>query len=98
MPSVRQLAGQEGVNPNTIQSAYRLLEDEGWVDRQQGAGTYVRMANPIAARHRQSLLRRSLAEARADARKLGASEEEWKDAEQRARLRIILADKREKAS
>ena len=30
MPSVRELAGQLAINPNTIQRAYRELESEGF--------------------------------------------------------------------
>ena len=31
LPSVRELAVQLSINPNTIQRAYRLLEAEGWI-------------------------------------------------------------------
>ncbi len=31
MPSRRELAAMTGVNPNTAQKAYRLMEDEGFV-------------------------------------------------------------------
>lgn len=31
LPSVRDLAAQLAINPNTIQRAYRRLEAEGWI-------------------------------------------------------------------
>lgn len=98
LPSIRQLAIEERVNPNTIQSAYRLLESEGWVDRRQGAGVFVRMAEQLATGHRQTIMRRSIASARAEAKRMDGTEEEWKDAERRARLRIPLTSTRKKAS
>ena len=42
LPSVRQLAARLRVNPATVVQAYRDLEDSGFVEMRQGAGTYVR--------------------------------------------------------
>jgi GntR family transcriptional regulator len=36
LPSVRQMAKDVGVNFNTVAQAYRLLEDEGWLELQPG--------------------------------------------------------------
>ena len=41
LPSVRELAGQLRVNPNTVQQAYRELEREGIVYVRRGQGTYL---------------------------------------------------------
>jgi GntR family transcriptional regulator len=41
LPSVRQLAGDLGVNLNTIARAYRLLEDEGFLVIRDRAGVEV---------------------------------------------------------
>lgn len=41
MPSVRELSKMLTVNPNTIQKAYRKLEDEGWVYMVPGLGCFV---------------------------------------------------------
>jgi len=41
LPSVRQLAADLRVNPNTVQQAYRELEREGLVYVRRGLGTYV---------------------------------------------------------
>ena len=42
LPSVRQVAGDLGVNLNTIAAAYRQLQEEGLVDVRHGAGAVVK--------------------------------------------------------
>jgi GntR family transcriptional regulator len=41
LPSVRQLAAELRVNPNTVQQAYRELERNGLVYVRRGQGTFV---------------------------------------------------------
>lgn len=41
LPSVRELAVQLSINPNTIQRAYRQLEMEGWIATVPGKGCFV---------------------------------------------------------
>lgn len=41
LPTVRQLAGQIAINPNTIAKAYQQLEREGIIMTRPGAGTFV---------------------------------------------------------
>ncbi|HAQ07713.1 MAG TPA: GntR family transcriptional regulator [Bacillus bacterium] len=41
LPSVRQLAQELTVNPNTIQKAYRELEVQGFIYSQKGKGSFV---------------------------------------------------------
>lgn len=41
LPSVRELAGELAINPNTIQRAYRELEAEGWIASVSGKGSFV---------------------------------------------------------
>jgi GntR family transcriptional regulator len=41
LPTVRQLAVDLQVNPNTVIRAYREMEIEGVLDPQQGSGTFV---------------------------------------------------------
>lgn len=41
MPSVRQLASELGINPNTIQKAYRRMEEEGMIESVPGRGSFV---------------------------------------------------------
>lgn len=48
LPTVRDLAGQAVVNPNTVARVYRELELEGFIETQRGIGTFVaaRAAGP----------------------------------------------------
>ena len=41
LPSVRELAVQLAINPNTIQRSYRALESEGWIVTVPGKGCFV---------------------------------------------------------
>ena len=41
LPSVRDLAAELAINPNTIQRSYRQLELEGWIVSMQGKGCFV---------------------------------------------------------
>ncbi|MBM6925565.1 GntR family transcriptional regulator [Pseudoflavonifractor phocaeensis] len=41
LPSRRVLSAQLGVNPNTVQKAYRLLEEEGLITSRSGAKSEV---------------------------------------------------------
>ena len=41
LPSVRELATQLTINPNTIQRAYRELEIQGWIASVPGKGSFV---------------------------------------------------------
>ncbi len=41
LPSVRELATQLTINPNTIQRSYRELEIQGWIASVPGKGSFV---------------------------------------------------------
>ncbi len=67
LPSVRQLAADLGINPNTVKQAYRELEREGLVHVRRGHGTFVTdLAVDGAERERmlQSVAERALAQAK----------------------------------
>lgn len=66
LPSRRVLSALLGVNPNTVQKAYRILEEEGLIASQSGAKSTVVLTADTLARVRQELLEsqvRSLVEA-----------------------------------
>ena len=46
LPSVREAAGELGVNPNTIARAYTLLEEEGYVCSLPKKGAFVIFGEP----------------------------------------------------
>lgn len=56
MPSRRVLSALLGVNPNTIQKAYRLLEEEGLICSRSGAKSYVTLTEEQLAAIRRQLL------------------------------------------
>ena len=57
LPSVRELAVQLRVNPNTISKAYRELEREGVVYTQRGLGVFVaKQAAAICRRERKRII------------------------------------------
>ena len=56
LPSVRELAVQLSINPNTIQRSYRQLEAEGWIATVPGKGCFVSGLPEHSAEERQELL------------------------------------------
>ena len=56
LPSVRELAIQLSINPNTIQRSYRQLEAEGWIATVPGKGCFVCGRPEYTLELRQELL------------------------------------------
>ena len=56
MPSRRMLSALLGVNPNTVQKAYRMLEEEGLIQSHSGAKSYVVLNGVVKERIRSELL------------------------------------------
>ena len=56
LPSVRELAVQLSINPNTIQRSYRQLEAEGWIATVPGKGCFVCGLPEYTMEQRQELL------------------------------------------
>ena len=84
LPSVRSLAGQLAINPNTIQRAYGELEQEGYVVSVTGKGSFVAENRDPGAMRKAELLAKA-APLLAELKGLGATEEEllrlWKGEE-----------------
>jgi len=51
MPSVRELASQYAINPNTIQRAYRDLESEGYIYSVPGKGSFAVDVKEVSDKH-----------------------------------------------
>ena len=67
LPSVRALATQLSINPNTIQRAYNELEQEGYIYSVAGKGSFVSGTADADAARRENLkedLRKLLGELR----------------------------------
>ena len=56
LPSVRELASSLAINPNTIQRAYRELENEGYIYTLPGKGTFVSEINETNLNRQRELL------------------------------------------
>lgn len=60
MPSRRMLSALLGVNPNTVQKSYAMLEEEGLIHSRSGAKSCVRVEKGTIPRLRQEILSASL--------------------------------------
>ncbi len=77
LPSTRHLSGRLGVNPMTISKAFRLLEQEGVVERRPGLPLVVRsQEGEVLETSRQAQLSASLGPVVTQARQLGISPED----------------------
>ena len=56
LPSRRVLSSRLGVNPNTVQKAYRLLEEEGLITSRTGSGSCMVLSPERVKQVRQELL------------------------------------------
>ena len=76
LPSVRALAVELAINPNTIQRAYGQLEAEGYILSVSGKGTFV--AELQDQTHlRRTELEEKLRPLRDELRSLGMTAQEW---------------------
>jgi GntR family transcriptional regulator len=74
LPTVRQLAVDLSINPNTVVRAYRELEIERILDTQQGSGTFVGNERPEIDRlERQRMLDQIVTDLTARAASYGLS-------------------------
>ena len=76
LPSRRVLSALLGVNPNTVQKAFRLLEDEGLIASHSGAKSYVTVDERKLAALRQTLLREELRAVTRSLRQMGIARED----------------------
>lgn len=74
MPSVRQLAIELAVNPNTIQKAYSELERRGVIYVVKGRGNFVRENGNMLRMQRLEVLQAQVAACIEEARELGADD------------------------
>ena len=76
IPSVRSLAVELSINPNTIQKAYSLVEQEGYIYPVKGRGNFVADTEQLAEEKRAALIKKveALLET---GRELGIKKEEF---------------------
>ena len=75
LPSRRVVSALLGVNPNTVQKAYRLLEEEGLIQSHPGAKSGVAADGAARARVRAGLLQEQAQQAVAALKRMGLSKE-----------------------
>ena len=78
LPSVRKLATELAINPNTIQRAMAHLEAEGFVYTVSGRGSFV-AEDGDQNRRRMAELTESLRDTVEELRQLGMTEQRWLD-------------------
>jgi len=73
LPSVRELAAENGVNPLTVMKGYQLLVDEGLVESRRGLGMFVveGASAKLVERKRREFLEREWPDVLATAQRLG---------------------------
>lgn len=76
LPSRRVLSALLGVNPNTVQKAYHMLEEEGLIASQSGAKSYVVLSPQIKLAVRQTLLQTDIKSIVSAMAQMGLSKEE----------------------
>ena len=87
MPSRRMLSALLGVNPNTVQKAYHLLEEEGLVSSRSGAKSYISLTEERIDSVKQEMVSGVVRELVGTVKRMGVSYEEaevllrqlWKD-------------------
>jgi len=96
LPTVRQLAGDLGVAPGTVQRAYAELEADGAVESRGRRGTFVRGA-PTAAGAARGALEEAAQRFVAEAGRLGADPRSAIEAVAEALARRPAPDRRRSA-
>ena len=76
VPSRRVLSALLGVNPNTIQKAYKMLEDEGLMESRSGAKSYMCFDDTTVAFVRKQLLESDATAIISSLKQMGLSKEE----------------------
>lgn len=80
LPSVRQMASELSINPNTIQRAYSELENRGVIYSVKGKGNFVSPNGAMLRERRLQELREQMIRILCTARELGVTDEmlaEW---------------------
>lgn len=76
LPSRRVLSALLGVNPNTVQRAYRLLEEEGLIESRAGAKSYVAIHHGDTERIRAQLVQEEILSLISGLKQMGVSRED----------------------
>ncbi len=76
LPSRRMLSALLSVNPNTVQKAYRMLEEEGLIQSHSGAKSYVVVDAETVSKIRNELVEADAQNAVRTLKQMGVTREE----------------------
>ena len=76
LPSRRIVSATLAVNPNTVQKAYRQLEEEGLIQSRPGAGSHITATPAQVEEIRRELFRREVQETVTAMKRMGLGREE----------------------
>ncbi|MFZ2053102.1 MAG: GntR family transcriptional regulator [Candidatus Aminicenantales bacterium] len=80
LPSIRDLAAELVVNPNTVARAYRELESEGFITTRKGKASFVTdNSSSLIKQERQRFIDEVFERAISEAMKFGLGEQEIRD-------------------
>ena len=92
LPSVRQLALDLAVNPNTVARAYLDLEYEGVIYKRQGAGTFVSSQGvEMSKNERRKVLSELIERALVEGVNLGLDERELRETFERVLEKMVAS-------
>ena len=76
LPSRRVLSSLLGINPNTVQKAYRMLEEEGLIESRSGAKSIMALDGQAVERIRSELMESDVLSVISALKQAGMSKEE----------------------
>ena len=79
LPSRRVLSSLLSVNPNTVQRAYKIMEDEGLIESRTGAKSCISITEDLLVRIRKQLVTEEIRSAITIFKQMGLSRQETLD-------------------
>ena len=79
LPSRRVLSARLGINPNTVQKAFKALEDEGLIQSRSGVKSYVSVTQRVIKRLKEELLMEDVRNITAALKQMGITRDEARD-------------------
>jgi GntR family transcriptional regulator len=76
LPSRRVLSARLGINPNTVQKAFKTLEDEGLIQSRAGAKSCVSVTQRVIRRLKEELLMEDVKNITKSLKQMGITKEE----------------------
>lgn len=78
LPSRRMLSALLGINPNTVQKAFKALEDEGLVSSNMGAKSLIKVTEDKKQELKREIIEENISEIAKSVKQMGLSLDEAK--------------------